>query len=247
MHEDLEKIQSLWQSMHRSDQLQRARLVLVEQQLSTKEASAAADTARQEAEAVVIEIRSEERQIMRKLGAYRKRIDNTRRMIRDGKAADYRLAEQQLRSCIEIADELETKALETMMARDEAEQVAAHKREAAASAERARAEAVRAHKERIPVIDRELEILDLASPALQAEVPRAYRSAIKTLRARRRSVVAELRDGACSVCHVTPSPQSVLEINGHRRVHACSNCYRFLIPVAPPASPSDLAGETSRE
>jgi predicted nucleic acid-binding Zn-ribbon protein len=168
--------------------------------------------------------------VMRKLDAYRKRVATTRTMIDTGKAPDYRLAEQQLRNCTEMVDQLETEALELMEQRDEAEQAMEAAERAFVQAREAAEKAVVRERDRIPEIDRALEDLDLARPPLQAALAPEHKGPFRILRSRKRFALSHLQDGACSRCNYGAPSQVVNEIEGHQRVHTCRNCGRFLLP-----------------
>ncbi len=233
MHPELEAVVKLWENVNRADRLQAERVTCIENRSLTVTNQREAAEALEAARVALDGVRTEERRVMRKLDSYRKRVSTTRTMIDTGKAPDYRLAEQQLRSCILIVDDLETEALELMEQRDDAEQVAEAAQQAFDAAEDASTRAVVRERDRIPAIDRELEDLDLARPALQEALTHEHRGPFRTLRARNRSAVATLRDGACSVCNYASPSQVVNEIEGHTRVHTCRNCGRFLLPGRP--------------
>lgn len=230
MHPELEAITKLWENVHQSERLQQERVSCVDQRKATITANAEATAARDSAQVSLDEVRAEERRVMRKLDSYRKRVHTTRTMIDTGKAPDYRLAEQQLRACIEISDNLETEALELMEQRDEAEAALVKATAAFEAARAAAAQAAERERSRIPAIDRELEDLDLARPPLEGALTPAQLASFKVLRARRRSAVAKLQSGACSICNYGAPPQVVNEIDGNVRVHSCRNCGRFLLP-----------------
>jgi predicted nucleic acid-binding Zn-ribbon protein len=233
MHPELEAVVKLWENVHLADRLQQERVACVDERRATAAAIQEARQQRDAAQAHLDEVRSEERRVMRKLDSYRKRVVTTRTMIDTGKAPDYRLAEQQLRACIEISDELETEALELMERRDEAEENLARCSAAFDQAEQAATQAVTRERERIPAIDRELEDLDLARAPLEADLALEHRNPFKVLRARKRSVVSRLKGGACSACNYGAPSQVVNEIAGEQRVHTCRNCGRFLLPESP--------------
>jgi len=230
MHEELVAIIELWDNVHRGDTLQQERADCVDARRSTKVDKAAKAEALEAAREALEAVRSEERRVMRRLDSYRKRVREARHMLDTGTAPDYRLIEQQFRACTEIVDDLETEALELMEQRDDAEQAAEQATKAFEAAQQAATDAVAHERERVPAIDRELEDLDLARPALKKALAPAHRSAFQTLRARRRSAVAQMRNGACRVCNFAAPPQVYNEIQGQIRVHACRNCGRFLLP-----------------
>jgi predicted nucleic acid-binding Zn-ribbon protein len=230
MHQDLVSIIELWRNLHQAEKLQAERVACVEARIKGLEVQAEAKTQAEAARVALDEVRTEERRVMRKLDAYRKRVRTTRTMIDEGKAPDYRLAEQQLRSCVQIVDELETEALELMESRDEAEQRHEEAQKAYEDAQRSVDTAQSHERERLPAIDAELESLDLARPPLEAALATEHRSPFRTLRARKRSAIAQLKDGACATCRYGAPSQVVNEINGHIRVHQCRNCGRFLLP-----------------
>jgi predicted nucleic acid-binding Zn-ribbon protein len=230
MHEDLAAVLSLWTNVSAADRLKSERTALGERAGLLAAAVGTAEHAHTEAQRALQEILEVERQVMRKLDAYRKRIETTRAMIDAGKAPDYRLADQQLRTCAEIADQLETEALEAMERRDAAEAQLADASAALAQAtERQTQHSARAEIRR-PQIEAELSALEAARPGLEDLVPEANRAAFAALRSRGRSAVAQLKAGACSVCNYGSPPQTVLEIQGDVRVHVCRNCGRFLLP-----------------
>ena len=230
MHADLEAVVRLWDNVHLAQRLQAERGSCVDARKQTLDDKQRTASALEAARVALDVVRTEERRVMRKLDAYRKRVTTTRTMIDAGKAPDYRLAEQQLRACLQIVDELETEALELMERRDDAEQVF---EQAQSRYDRALAAAKLAmvrERDRIPAIDRELEDLDLARPALREGLAREHRAPFKTLLARKRSAIATLKSGACSLCNYGAPSQVVNEIEGHSRVHTCRNCGRFLLP-----------------
>lgn len=230
MHPDLVSVIALWDNIDRAEQLQQERKVCQQRRQQTLEASEQAVSRLAEARGALELVLTEERAVMRKLDSYRNRVRTTKAMLDAGKAPDYRLAEQQLRACTEIVDQLETEALEQMEARDEAEAALAAA-EAAVEQTRAAAEAAVAHERaRLPLIDAALAELDLARPALEAALPIEQKGAFRAVRTRGRSAVAPLRDGACALCNFGAPSQVVNEIVGHHRVHTCRNCGRFLVP-----------------
>jgi uncharacterized protein len=230
MHPELEAIIKLWENVHLAETLQHERAACVDQRRATITTRAQTKEQNEAARVALDEVRTEERRVMRKLDSYRKRVRTTRTMIDTGKAPDYRLAEQQLRACIEISDDLETEALELMEQRDEAEAVLAAATRTYELAVAAADLAEERERVRIPAIDRELEDLDLTRPPLKAALPPALLSPFEVLRARRRSAVAKLHSGACTACNYGAPPQVVNEIDGDVRVHTCRNCGRFLLP-----------------
>jgi len=233
MHEDLAALQALWNNVHAGERLRAERAAQAEKE---RLLGAAADAAREavgEAERALKEILDAERQVMRRLDAYRKRIETTKAMIEAGKAPDYRLADQQLRSCVEIADQLETEALEAMERRDAAEAKLAGARDAQVLAHQKRDQLQVRWEARQPALEADLAALDAARPGLEALVPTEIRSAFAALRARGRSGVSQIKDGACSVCNYGIPTQTLNEIQAAVRVHACRNCGRFLLPEEP--------------
>ncbi|MFH1468728.1 MAG: hypothetical protein ABIO70_30340 [Pseudomonadota bacterium] len=230
MNEDLAAILALWKNVHAAERLTAERASFKERARLAAEAREQAEAARQAARAALDVLLAEERAVMRRLDSYQKRIETTRAMIEDGTAPDYRLADQQLRSCIEIADGLETQALVLMEQRDEAETRLA---EAAAAAEKAVRQADdldHTATARGPVIAGELKALDAARPELESLVPAPLLASFRGLRQRGRSAVSPLKDSACSICNYGAPQQVVLEIKNAVRVHQCRNCQRFLLP-----------------
>jgi predicted nucleic acid-binding Zn-ribbon protein len=230
MNEDLAAILALWKNVHAAERLRAERVSLRDRERQAAEEQERAEQTRQEARTRLDAVLTDERAVMRKLDSYQKRIETTRAMIEAGKAPDYRLADQQLRSCLEIADELETRALELMELRDEAEAVLARAGEAAERAARFVEEFRGTATARQPVISEELRALDAARPEVEALVPSPLLVLFRGLRERGRSAVSPLKDGACSLCNYSAPAQVLLEIKNGVRVHQCRNCQRFLLP-----------------
>jgi len=230
MHPELAAIIELWDNVHEADTLQIERAACVDGRRLTSERKKVADTEHEAKRVALDEVRTEERRVMRKLDSYRKRVKTTRTMIEAGKAPDYRLAEQQLRSCIQIVDDLETEALELMEQRDDAEALFDKATQASEAAEQAAVRAITRERDRIPAIDRQLEELDLQRPPLEKALTLEHKGPFRTQRARKRGAVARFVDGACKFCNFATPSQVANEINGNLRVHRCSNCGRFLVP-----------------
>ncbi len=230
MHEDLQTIVQMWENLHRTDQLKKERGARVEHKRHCGEILEAATARQTSTQADLDRIRANERQVMRKLDSYRKRIKTTRVMIDTGKAPDYRLAARQLESCIEIADDLETQALELWEQREEAEEALQQASDARADAQQALESATTNVEKRSPAIRTELAALAQSLPALEKAVPSAHKGAIRMLRSRGRSLVSQMHNGSCTLCNYAASQQSVNEIEGHHRVHQCRNCQRFILP-----------------
>jgi predicted nucleic acid-binding Zn-ribbon protein len=55
-------------------------------------------------------------------------------------------------------------------------------------------------------------------------------------RARKGQVVAEVRGGLCSVCHVRVRPQIDQDVRRRERIVQCENCQRILYHVRPAAA-----------
>jgi predicted nucleic acid-binding Zn-ribbon protein len=230
MHPELAAVIKLWENVHKADRLQHERLLCVDQRKETATDLAAKTEAKEAARVHLDQLRTEERRVMRKLDAYRKRVATTRTMIDTGKAPDYRLAEQQLRNCTEMVDQLETEALELMEQRDEAEQTMEAAEQAYEQARQAAEAAVIRQRDRIPEIDRALEDLDLTRPALEAALAPEHKGPFRVLRSRKRYALSELHEGACRRCNYGAPSQVVNEIEANQRVHTCRNCGRFLLP-----------------
>ncbi len=233
MHEDLVAIIALWDNVHSADQLQLERKTCALDRSKALAHKASTDDALQACRAALEAVKSEEHRVMRRLDSYRNKVKTTRTMIDTGKAPDYRLAERQLHACTEIVDELETAALELMEARDEAEQALAAAEQAFDTAQGDARRAVEHERNRVPRIDAELADLETARPELRAALSASERGAFDVLRARGRSAVATMRDGACTACNYGAPSQVVNEINGAVRVHRCRNCGRFLVLEQP--------------
>jgi predicted nucleic acid-binding Zn-ribbon protein len=230
MNEDLSAVLALWRNVHAAERLRAERASFAERERQASEEQRRSEEARQEACVALEAVVAEERAVMRKLESYQKRIETTRAMIEAGKAPDYRLADQQLRSCLEIADDLETRALELMEQRDEAEAHLARARGAAARAVQQIGDHAAAAAARQPAIVEELRSLEAARPELESLVPAPLLAAFRALRERGRSAVSPLKEGACSLCNYGAPAQVLLEIKNGVRVHQCRNCQRFLLP-----------------
>ncbi len=230
MHEELKSIIALWENLHTGDQLRKEAKARVERERHCGEILEASSDEAKRTKANLDKIKADERQVMRRLDSYRKRVKTTRTMIDTGTAPDYRLAETQLKSCLEIADDLETQALELWELREEAEEALQQATVAREQAQQALEQARMDRQQRLPIIRKEVAALDQARPALEAAIATTHKGAVRALRSRGRSLVSQMRDGACTLCNYGAPAQAVNEIAGHTRVHQCRNCARFLLP-----------------
>ncbi len=230
IHEDLIVIQRLWANVHAADQLRGERRALMQQLEEAERVLEQAAVELEQASEHLEAVQTQERQVMRKLEVYRKRVTQTRKMIDDGTAPDYRLAQQQLDSCEEIADDLETEALELMEQRDEATEALQRAKQAQVDAVTTLERAHHAHEIGLPRIDHELVTLGDEQPDLEAALGPGQLDIFRDLRRRGRSVTSQMILRTCSGCHFVVPPQVAMEVERGVRVHTCRNCSRFLVP-----------------
>lgn len=230
IHEDTLALQRLWASHEAANQLTQERSRLLER---VREAETEKTRAEEELAAArddLNRLKDGERSIQRRLHTYHKRVKTTRELIESGHAVDYQVARQQLDSCLEIVDALETEALETMEAIDAAESRIATAEERLTEATGTVEDVHRARETGLPRIDQELQRLKEERTRLREDIPAAHLERFDRLVARGRSAVATLQGTTCSACNFNSPPQVVIEINRGSRVHACRNCGRFLVP-----------------
>jgi predicted nucleic acid-binding Zn-ribbon protein len=60
---------------------------------------------------------------------------------------------------------------------------------------------------------------------LRADILRKY----TTIRDRKGTAVAEVRDGICRACHITLPPQLFAKLHAGTDIHQCPNCQRILL------------------
>lgn len=230
MHPDLAAISNLWQADVRVDTLRAEHEHLVATVTVAIQAHKDAVAARDAAKVALDTVKGAERVNNRELDSYAQKRDATRRMIDDGSAPQYAIAERQLANCVTLVDELETKGLDLLDGVDKATLALAEAEKARVDAEAAE----RAARKALGARDASLRV-DLAA-ALQArdlvwkELPPDYQDPYSDLRRRKRVALVNVEEGSCAVCHMRVAPQKLNEVQMKRAVHTCVGCGGYLLP-----------------
>jgi predicted nucleic acid-binding Zn-ribbon protein len=230
LHPELVAISNLWQADVRVDSLRAEHERLVATVNSTIQAQKDAIAARDAARAALDATKTEERHNSRELDSYAQKRDATKKMLDDGSAPNYEMAERQLANCIALVDELETKGLDLLDRLDArtAELAAAEKaRVDAESAEKAARQALGARDAALRV---ELTEALRLREVVWKELPFDYQTPYSEIRRRKRVALVNVVEGNCVVCHMRVAPQKLNEVMLKRAVHTCVGCGGYLLP-----------------
>lgn len=230
MHPELVAIANVWQADVKVDSLRAEHEGLVAAASSAIEANKAATAVLSEARATLTQLQGKERVNNRELDSYVQKRDATKRMIDEGTAPDYAAAERQLAGCRAKVDELETTGLELLDAIEAAQGAVRAAERAGADAATAERDARQALAARDAAIRSELAVALGARELAWKELPAELRTPYTELRRRKRTVLVNVVEGACSVCHMRVPPQRVVEVQMKRALHTCVGCGGYLLP-----------------
>ena len=150
--------------------------------------------------------------VRRKCAKYVRKRDDTRKLIDEGRAPDYFVAQKQFEQCSEIVDELEFEELELMETRDEMElhrrNLEQKKAECLGAAREAAAEQ---QSQRPPKVER-YRSLQPTRKQRREQVPRFLHAIYDGLRDRERLPLVHMVDDICPQCNISAPPQMILEI-----------------------------------
>ena len=130
---------------------------------------------------------------------------------------------------------IEDAILECMVATEELEG-RVKKAEKQLAAERAEVEKDKAAtKERTRADEEELAVVRALREKIRKQMaPDSVREYDSAARQGKRSAIAEVREGACSECHVRLRPQALQEAKPNASLRRCENCGRIVIFIPPP-------------
>lgn len=230
IHEDLLVIQRLWSLLEATTQLQQERAAALKEVDRAKAALAETDDAMSTTDAELRKRSDVEKQVLQKAESYQQKVRSTRRLIDEGKASDYLLAQRQLEACTRIADELESEALQLMEAIESLERRMTDLRAARNQRSTHLQQVEHALSVSLPRLDEAIDRLKRERVDAEVAIPASYLDGVRRLQQQHRSLVSTLKDGVCSMCNFSIAPQVVLEVNRGARVHACRHCGRYLVP-----------------
>ncbi|MDP2309801.1 MAG: hypothetical protein Q8P18_27525 [Pseudomonadota bacterium] len=230
MHPDLAAISNVWQADVRVDTLRAEHEHLVATVTTAIQAHKDAVAARDAAKIALDTVRSSERVNNRELDSYAQKRDVTKRMLDDGSAPNYAIAERQLANCIALVDELETKGLDLLDGIDKATVALAEAEKARVGAEADERAARQALAARDAPLRVELTAALQARERVWSELPPLYHDSYSELRRRKRVALVNVDDGSCSACHMRVAPQKLNEVLMKKAVHTCVGCGGYLLP-----------------
>lgn len=245
MHESLLLLERLYAIDAEADE-RRARLRQLKRTLDATDAAiAATDTELAGLEERRGQLLREERDVQDQLDRYLMRRKRTQEQLDQGLINDVLVAQRQLDNFAGIIDGLEVQVLDLMEQREKL----GNKR--AAVDQRQRLQKLR-RQEEATLLDVEggdhtarLAELEQRRGKRVADIPQHLLAEYQDVRSVHRDALAQLRDGACTACHMHHPPQIVLEVRRGSRLHHCRGCNRFLAgvqdptPEAPPDEDAD--------
>lgn len=227
--EELVAVQKLWIN---ESSAENARAALAEARKSLESTNLSIDAlrkSREEFETREQALFAEERTLQQKLQNYQKRVRETRRMIDEGRAPDFLMAERQVESCVTIVEQVETRLLEIMEELDQIHAKSERLKTESASLSRTVETRSRELQEQVERTHLELERLQGERKALEANVTVEHLERFRMLRRQGRAVLSLIKDGSCTSCNFMVPSQVFLEIQRNTRIHVCRHCGRFFV------------------
>ncbi len=228
MHEDALKLHDLWRKDIARDKLLeesrglKAKIVdrtaAVEQ--STTKLSAATDN--------LTRLKGKEREANRKAATYTKRRDTAQRSIDQGLATDYVAAEDQIRQCGEILDQVETLQLELMESVEAAAELLERSTMTLALNKSQVIASQKAYDDRYPTLKNEFDAASKLRNAARQDIWKDLIQRYDELRKKRRPAFADIRNDSCTGCNVKIN---ATDLSNHRRAAelvTCRQCGRLL-------------------
>lgn len=228
MHEDSLKVQALWTKEQVRDGLlaEWGRLNAEVKRLKDEQQAKADEVAALEQQ--IADLRERERDANRRSERYTSRRAKAQKAIDTGTATDFGLAQEQVRKCTELLDEVETELLELYDALETTETSLGSVQKVHAQKGQLLGQAEAARDARKPSLKTEFDAITAERDAARVGIWRDHLSRYDRLRSKKMSVMMPLADKACGGCMVgIPGVQ----LSAHKRgaeVGICTHCGRFL-------------------
>ena len=230
MHVDLVALEELWQVDREMSEI---RAQVEELGSAVRKASEHIRELEQEHTSLLAQRDAVQKQIhetRRKCETYIRKRDTTRKMIDEGRAPDYLVAEKQYRQCAEIVDELEFQELELDEQKDELDLLIRsleQRQEKGLAQARTASEAQSSQR---PGLVERYQHLKPQRVSSRENVARHLLGTYDSLRDRDRIPLVPLVSDRCSHCHIGCPPQMVIEVCSGKRPHNCRGCGAWLLP-----------------
>ena len=227
MHEDSLKVQALWKKEQVRDQLlaEWSRLNAAVKRLKDEQQAKADESATLEGQ--IADLRERERDANRRIERYTSRRAKAQKAIDTGTATDFGLAQEQVRKCTELLDEVETDLLELYEELESADAALSGVRKVHAQKGQLLAESEATRDARKPSLKTEFDAITSERDAARVGIWRDHLSRYDRLRAKKMAVMMPLAEKACGGCMVgIPGVQ----YSAHKRgaeVGICTQCGRF--------------------
>jgi len=228
MNEQLENLIILWTHEQARDALL-ADYKSLKEKVSRLTAEVETRGARQtEAQSARDAIKARERELNRKLEGATKRLKRTQNLIDQGQVTDYGIAKTQVEQNEVIIDEAETELLELYEELEAAEAALKNAINQAALTRTKLSEAKVTLETRTPEIRAALDEVTPLRDAAKPNVEHQLLSRYKLLRQRGRPLMVDVKNGACTGCHVKLNATQFMDFRRDIGVQICTNCGYFL-------------------
>jgi uncharacterized protein len=147
---------------------------------------------------------------------------------------EFHALQHEIQTAEQEISRLEDRILENMVAADDVAAAIKAAEAALKEAERAVTAQKQALEDERRQAEASIETIARERQAIVAETSPAAIAMFDTVaRGRKGQVVAEVRGGMCSVCHVRVRPQIDQDVRRRERIVQCENCQRILYHVSP--------------
>lgn len=229
MHPDLERIAQVAALDAKHDRAAKALEDAKTSVARAKTTVATATSARAAAQAELDAAKSREYAASRDVTTYRERERGAIRALETG-AGNPEAAERQIAACRQHIDAAETLELESMEQQDGLKRQLVAATTALTEAEAALTATTASAPTTIASSEAEIRAIAAERAPIWAQLPLDLRSRYDTIRPKKRSCVAWIRDATCSACQLHVPAQQISDIARGANLEGCRGCGRWLIP-----------------